>query len=563
MPDSFFERPFPLGHKQVEGRFVIPSGIRCTHASTIARCFRDVPPVGIVTTKSLSLAPRAGYREPIYARYAPGSYINAVGLANPGAEAFRTEYENFETPANKFLLVSIFGSGVDDFTGAARHLTPIADGFELNMSCPHVKGHGAEIGEDTDLVVAVLRSVMAQKDIPVFVKVSATLPGLVRTVKACVAAGAAGITVTNSIGPAIVSVGEDPILYNRRGGLSGDAIRPLGQRAVEQVREAIGDTPVIIGMGGVGTAEHVRQFRKAGADLFGIGSAVTGMDSTAMKAYFGALQDQLTGHDAATPPAPEVDMTYFETRIAARHQYCPGLFKIEFERLPADYGPGELGGKYLFLTVPGVGEKPFAIFSAAERTIIVRTVGVFTKYLEEASIGSRILLRGPYGATLPAYKRRQVVMVGGGTGTASLLGIAQHYAPDNDLHFVFGARTAAEFYDLDRFAPLGPVHLATDDGSAGYHGLVSGQLERLLASAIPHDQLAFINCGPGPMVHACHKIQRQYVSSDSILSSIEYMTSCGVGICGKCASPSGALTCIDGPFLPASEFAWPATPRTS
>ena len=83
--DEFFLRPYTLGRKQVEGRFVIPSGIRCTHASTIARCFAEVPALGVITTKSISVAPRAGYREPVYARYAPGCYINAVGLSNPGA----------------------------------------------------------------------------------------------------------------------------------------------------------------------------------------------------------------------------------------------------------------------------------------------------------------------------------------------------------------------------------------------------------------------------------------------------------------------------------------------
>ena len=216
MPDSFFERPYSLGHKQVEGRLVIPSGIRCTHASTIAKCFAEVPPIGVITTKSLSLAPRAGYREPIYARYAPGCYINAVGLANPGAKAYLKEFEGIKTPANKFLLVSLFGGGVEDFTGAAKALSPVADGFELNMSCPHAKGLGAEIGEDTELVLAITRAIMAVKDVPVFIKVSATLPSLTRTVKAAIDAGAYGITVTNSIGPAIAAVGEEPFSSTAR-----------------------------------------------------------------------------------------------------------------------------------------------------------------------------------------------------------------------------------------------------------------------------------------------------------------------------------------------------------
>ena len=56
------------------------------------------------------------------------------------------------------------------------------------------------------------------------------------------------------------------------------------------------------------------------------------------------------------------------------------------------------------------------------------------------------------------------------------------------------------------------------------------------------------------MVWRCFEIEREIVSGDRIIGSIEYLTSCGVGICGKCSSPSGALTCLDGPFMPWREF---------
>ena len=544
------------------GRFVIPSGIRCTHASTIAKCFAEVAPVGVVTTKSISLAPRAGYREPIFARYAPGCYINAVGLANPGAKAFLAEFEGLGTPSGKFLLVSVFGGNLEEFVGAAEVLCPIADGFELNMSCPHAKGYGAEIGQDTGLVVAITRAVVALKRAPVFVKLSATLGGLTETAQAAIEAGAAGITVTNSIGPAVAAVGEDPILYNRRGGLSGDGIRPLGLRAVEQVREAIGPEPVIIGMGGISTAEHVAQFRKAGADLFGVGSAMTGMDSAAMRNYFGSLQRQLTGK---LPPGEkafvhrEIDMSYFPSKLAARVEFNPDLFAIVLEQLPRKFPPGELAGKYFFLTVPGVGEKPFAIFSAEDKSVIVRRVGVFTRFLREAELGTRLLLRGPYGASLPRLEGKTVVLVGGGTGIASLLEIAHAYQGANEIHILLGARSETEFFGLDLFRRLGRLRLATDDGSRGLHGPVTGLLREAAATDLDQrcEQVVFINCGPEAMMRACFEIGRKLVPPERILGAIEYMTSCGVGICGKCASPSGCLTCIDGPFLTMDQF----TPR--
>jgi hypothetical protein len=65
-------------------------------------------------------------------------------LANPGAVAFREELERVTTPDDKFLLISIFGRDADEYAQVARILAPVADGFELNMSCPHAAGYGIE-----------------------------------------------------------------------------------------------------------------------------------------------------------------------------------------------------------------------------------------------------------------------------------------------------------------------------------------------------------------------------------------------------------------------------------
>ncbi len=537
----------------VRGRFVIPSGIRCTHATTIAKCFNEIPEIGVITTKSISFVPRAGYREPIYARYAPGCYINAVGLANPGAEKFLAEFEGIRIPGDKFLLVSIFGSDVESFLAAARVLAPIADGFELNMSCPHAKGYGAEVGQDPDLLTGITTAVANAVRVPVFVKLAAILPNLGAAARASLEAGAAGITVTNTVGPALAEVGDQPILSNRVGGLSGDGIRPMGLRAVEQVRNAVGPGPTIIGMGGIASAEHVRQYAKCGADLFGVGSALTGLDGAQMRDY---LRDIASGAACHCSCETRVPMDYAKARIESRVDYTPTLFKLSLDRLPGDYRDGDLAGKFFFLCLPGVGEKPFAVFSASERSIIVRTVGTFTKQLAELKPGAEILVRGPYGAGVPDFTGRMLVYAGGGTGTASLLEIAHRLRPDNRQMFLLGARSSDQLYDLEKFECLGPVRVATDDGTAGFHGLVPDLVQSALNEMPKADleRAVFINCGPGPMVLRCFEVERQFASEDRIVGSIEYMTSCGVGICGKCASPSGALSCIDGPFMLLKDF---------
>lgn len=549
------DQPYRLGRKTVRGRFVIPSGIRCTHAATIQKCFAEAPAIGVITTKSISFQPRKGYREPIFARYAPGCYINAVGLANPGAEQFLAEFDGVEIPGDKFLLVSIFGSDVETFLAAARTLQPIADGFELNMSCPHAKGYGAEIGQDTELLRRITGEVAGLGDAPVFVKLSPMLAEPGRSAVAAIEAGAAGVTLINTAGPALAAVGESPVLANRYGGLSGDGIRPLGLRVVEQVRRAVGDGPVIIGMGGIASPEHVRQYARAGADLFGIGSALTGLDSDRMREYLAGLERNVLSGGAGERRSCEsaLPMEYVKTRIASRTDYDETLFKVVLESLGADYRDGELAGRFFFLWLPGIGEKPFAVFSAAERSIVVRVVGEFTRRLAELPAGSEILLRGPYGRDLPPVESGTVVLVGGGTGIASLLEIARRYGDGNRVLSLLGARSRAHLCEIERFQELGQALVATDDSTAGVHGYVSEVVEGVVDTLEP-ERTWFINCGPEAMVRRCFEIEQRVAPEERILAAIEYMTSCGVGICGKCASPSGALTCIDGPFLPWREF---------
>ncbi len=61
--------------------------------------------------------------------------------------------------------------------------------------------------------------------------------------------------------------------------------------------------------------------------------------------------------------------------------------------------------------------------------------------------------------------------------------------------------------------------------------------------------MVFYNCGPAPMIHASEAVQRRYATPDRIFSAIDYLTKCGVGICGACTSPDGRRICVDGPFI--------------
>jgi dihydroorotate dehydrogenase (NAD+) catalytic subunit len=55
------------------------------------------------------------------------------------------------------------------------------------------------------------------------------------------------------------------------------------------------------------------------------------------------------------------------------------------------------------------------------------------------------------------------------------------------------------------------------------------------------------------MVHAAEALERKYCGPERIFNSIDYLTKCGVGICGACGAPDGRRLCVDGPFLNAAD----------
>jgi dihydroorotate dehydrogenase (NAD+) catalytic subunit len=116
-----------------------------------------------------------------------------------------------------------------------------------------------------------------------------------------------------------------------------------------------------------------------------------------------------------------------------------------------------------------------------------------------------------------------------------------------------GARSAERLYFLEECKQVAEVHVATDDGSAGFQGVVTELLRERLQqmSQEERDSLVFYNCGPEPMVHAAVAVQREFCRDQQIFSAIDYLTKCGVGICGACAAPDGQRLCVDGPFLQA------------
>ena len=167
----------------------MPSGIVSTATSIIEYMFAHVPEVGVMTTKSIGLAPRLGNREPILSQYAPGCFVNAVGLTNPGAERSAELFAKLVVPQDKFLLTSIFGGSVEEFVAVAKLLAPFSDGLELNLSCPHAQGYGMAMGQDPEMVYAITAAVKAAVSIPVVPKLTPNTDNIAAIARAAVNAG--------------------------------------------------------------------------------------------------------------------------------------------------------------------------------------------------------------------------------------------------------------------------------------------------------------------------------------------------------------------------------------
>ncbi|MFK8050025.1 MAG: tRNA-dihydrouridine synthase [Halioglobus sp.] len=529
--------------KTLSGPFTIPSGIVTTAVPIIQYIFDNMPQVGVVTTKSIGPDPKLGNREPVFSQYAPGCFVNAVGLTNPGASESARIMAQLKVPADRFLLTSIFGGSVEEFVEVAKIMAPVSDGLELNLSCPHAKGYGMAMGQDPALVREVTAAVKAVVDIPVIPKLTPNTPDIGEIATAAVAGGADALCAINTVGPGYTSAHGHPVLSNGAGGLSGKGVLPIALKCVREIA-AVTDRP-IIGCGGVSSADDVRAFVDAGAAIIGVGSSLTGLTTDEIADYFNVLSADLDfgSNKAESHIRYDIDMSFSPVTLVENKRVCDDITILTFDRKL-----NIQAGEFIFLWIPGLGEKPFSALTDDPFSLVVIDVGQFTHALMDLPEGTEAYVRGPHGIAAAPGEGAKIMAVAGGTGLAAVYQLARDFG---NAEIFAGARTAERLYFLDECREIADVHVATDDGSEGYQGFVTEMLRTRLESLSQEerDTLVFYNCGPEPMVHAAIAVEREFVREDQIRSAIDYLTKCGVGICGACTTPDGRRLCVDGPFL--------------
>lgn len=228
---------------------------------------------GGVVTKSIGLKPCKGYANPTVVQTDCG-LINAMGLPNPGIDEFAKEIHEAKAALKVPLIVSVYGFSAEEYATVARKAAAAgADGIELNVSCPHVKETGSEIGQNPKILAQVIRKVKASVHKPVIAKLSPNVTSIADIAVTAAHAGVDALTIMNTVKAMAVDVETMmPILANKSGGLSGSAVKPIALRHVYDVYEQV--RLPIIGCGGIVDWQDAIEFLLAGASAVQIGTAV-------------------------------------------------------------------------------------------------------------------------------------------------------------------------------------------------------------------------------------------------------------------------------------------------
>ncbi len=299
----------------------------------------------------------------------------------------------------------------------------------------------------------------------------------------------------------------------------------------------------------------------------------------------------------------------FKAEVCSNRQIGPGFHRLRLQftqdgaRAFANFQPGQFAQLDLSNTaLPSPEAVPEELRDASSRKILLRrpfsfadvatdgdktfaellycVIGPATVRMTTLSAGDRIDIIGPLGRgyQIPDGKKT-VLLVGGGMGTPPLQHLAQYLtARDNgiDIISLAGAKTAEALpfegrldeisqqlgFSIPEFAKYGIESIvATDDGSAGYHGLVTGYLaEWLEKSEVPFDDIIICACGPESMLKAVAQIAAEKNIDCQV--SMERRMACGIGLCQSCAVECKVrnsnetiykMCCQDGPVFDAKE----------
>jgi dihydroorotate dehydrogenase electron transfer subunit len=236
-----------------------------------------------------------------------------------------------------------------------------------------------------------------------------------------------------------------------------------------------------------------------------------------------------------------------------------GLLAAHAPRIARAVQPGQ----FLHLRIATASDfllrRPFSVYGVAGDTIeiLYQVLGRGTRALSECATDDWLDAIGPlgHGWTVPEGVAH-ALLVAGGLGAAPLGMLAERLAARGAaVSVAYGAPSAERLTGRDRFERVARrVEVATDDGSAGEHGLVTRVSERLMSDDTP--DVVYV-CGPEPM--ARRVAAQAQAAGVPCQVSLERLMACGIGACLSCVvtTTAGAKrACVDGPVFDAKEVCW-------
>ncbi|MHA1951390.1 MAG: dihydroorotate dehydrogenase [Candidatus Thorarchaeota archaeon] len=237
----------------------LASGILGVTASTMIRVVESG--ADAVVTKSIGSEPRKGHPGPVLAS-SHGGLLNAVGLTNPGIEAFGDEMRVLREKKVPVVL-SIFGNTIQEISEVARKgeaMKPHA--IELNLSCPHAEI--SQIAHDPEMTRKYVAAVKDVVNCPVFAKLTPNAADIVAVGKAAEEAGADAVVAINTVRGMKIDVYQmRPVLGNKI---------PVTVRSVYELSQAL--SIPIVGVGGVATWQDAVELHLAGASAIQVGTVL-------------------------------------------------------------------------------------------------------------------------------------------------------------------------------------------------------------------------------------------------------------------------------------------------
>jgi len=258
-------------------------------------------------TKTVTPLVREGNPPPRIAETEFGM-LNSIGLQNPGIDAFARENLPQLAALGVPVWVSVGGFSARDYFEVCERLDEVAcvDVIELNLSCPNVE----EAPETAAELVAAARAATTK---PLYAKLSPATWDIAEDARAVADAGAAGLSLVNTIrGLALDAGTRRPKLAGRAGGYSGPALRPIALACVDACARAV--ALPIVGMGGVTSGDDVLDLLAAGASAVALGTILFSDPLAARR-----IRAELTSERTPVAVVPEHEIHGLVRDSASRH----------------------------------------------------------------------------------------------------------------------------------------------------------------------------------------------------------------------------------------------------